>query len=129
MMLGEFLRSAASMRFSWEQFGCAAMPAKWVGFITGKDPFAGMPECHTEADVNEAVAENGGMLALWDRQLGGIARRTIPEVGAVGLAQLPDGMEMAGIVSDTRWIFLTEQGIRAMPIAPARVIATWCIHG
>ncbi|HVH49968.1 MAG TPA: hypothetical protein VM760_08860 [Sphingomicrobium sp.] len=129
MMLGEFIRAAAAMRFSWECFGCAALPAQWVERVTGKDPFAGMPECRTEAEVNEAVASSGGMLALWDRQLAGIARRTIPQVGAVGLAQLPDGMQMAGIVSDTRWVFLTEQGIRAMPIQPQRVIATWCIRG
>lgn len=129
MMLGEFIRDAASMRFSWSRYGCAALPAAWVQQLTGVDPLATLPNVNDETGVAGVLSDAGGMAALWDRQIAEIGQRCPLAMGAIGIATMPDGMEMGGVVSETRWIFLTESGIRAMLIPPHRVVATWGPYG
>lgn len=117
------------MRFSWTRYGCAALPGAWVHRLTGANPLASLPHVEDETSVKAVLDDAGGMAALWGRQIAGIGRRCSVAAGAIGIAAMPDGMEMGGVVSENRWVFLTEHGIRAMPIPPHRVIATWCVHG
>lgn len=127
-ILAEFLPMMKGERFSWARYGCAALPAAWAAFRNGGDAFAGLPPCETQGEVERIIAEAGGMVPLFDRQLRGMADKHVLHVGAIGVAHLPEGV-MAGIVSETRWVFLIETGLRAMPVAPHRVAATWVVHG
>lgn len=127
--LGEFIRHAAARRFQWERFGCAALPIDWIAQQTGRAPNEGLPRCTTEEEVQAVIDGAGGMVALWDRQLLGLATRSRPVAGAIGIVKMPDGMELGGIVSDQRWVFLMPQGVRAMPVSPSRIMATWCANG
>lgn len=128
-MLGEYIKDATGRRFEWGVHDCCTFAARWIEIQTGRDPMATFPPYSSEAEAGWFVQNAGGLAALWERQLAGIASQCGPCVGSIGIVRTPDGHELGGIRSEERWVFLTDAGIKAMTVPPERVIAAWCAHG
>lgn len=127
MMLGEYIRAAASLRHEWGVNDCCTFPAGWIERQTGRNPMMGA-DYSNEAEAYAMIERAGGVVALWDEWLDGHAARAPVTAGAIGVVAFPFGT-IGGIFSGERWVFLGERGIHVLAVSADRVMASWCANG
>lgn len=101
------------------------MPASWA-VANGHPDFAALWRDVTDPSIcDAATVEGGGLLALWDRDIGdGLPATQTPEAGDIGVIEAM-GLEAGAIFTGKRWVI---QGPRTMHfLAPEqlRVLKSW----
>lgn len=130
--LGAYLRAAARTPFVWGEDDCALWVAGWITLRTGHDfaaPYRG--RYHTALGCWRLLRREGGLLALFERDLAGLQRIWDPaaaqagDVGVVlGAGSRPGRLTLvAAICTGPRWA--ARGGACKLVVGPAPVAAAW----
>jgi len=123
----EFRKLAAERSFCWGHSDCGMFCADWVWFVRGVDPAAAWRGRYsTEAELSLILKGCGGIIAHFDRCLGGVGieRSPIPMRGDVVIVESPQGLT-GGVLTGPMVLMAGKRGIIERQIKLAAIVAAW----
>lgn len=120
-----FLRRAAREPHRNGQWDCSMFLANWFQEITGRDPVVHFRGQYNDRAGWQAIIERaGGLVSLIDDVAVrvGIARTQIPELGDIGVIDLPRLGHTGAILAMSGWALKLNDGLS---IVPGKPVAAW----
>lgn len=125
--LAEFRTLAAGRTFEWGVWDCGMLCAEWVRLLRDVDPAAAWRGRYsTEAELDLILRGRGGIIAHFDRCLGGVGieRSPFPMRGDVVIVESPQGLT-GGVLTGPMVLFAGRRGIIQWRIKLAAIVAAW----
>lgn len=121
--LDAFIAQRRARPFAWGSQDCCTFAADWVQLATGQDPLAGLRGLDTALSARRALAEQGGLRALWDARLGPHQAGAFAQAGDLAMVA-QEGGSTAMAVCVGSW--LAVPGATQLDMLPVnRAEATW----
>ena len=123
MTLGDFLRVAAEDRSPWN---CSTMAADWCIALGHPDFAAAWRGVTAPADCEAAPADVGGLVILWDRDIGEALPEAVApfEAGDIGVIAA-HGFEAGAIFTGAKWAVKTPRGLSLATLPDHCIAKAW----
>lgn len=120
--LTAFLQRALADASPWN---CSTMASDWC-VANGHPDFAvAWRETVEIGACDAAAADGGGLLALWDRDIGeGLSATAQPERGDIGVIEAI-GQQVGAICTGDRWAVKGARTLHMLPVDQVRLIKAW----